>query len=63
MSMSIQYPLIRSLGIYINIGAVKVRLGFGGILYYYCNKDASKIVQVIIQAPIVYFDPKPLSTP
>ena len=50
--MSLGLPGVLGLGI--NIGALKIRIWFwGGIFYYNYNKEPPKIVQVIIEAPIL----------
>ena len=51
-----------------NIGALRIRIGFGGPLSYHYNKEPppppTKIVEVIIQAPLVprgdSLNPKPI---
>ena len=54
-----QYPLIkgsrvvgfRASGFWCNAGALTIRIGFWGPLYYTCSQQAPKIVLVIISAP------------
>ena len=36
-----------------NMGALIIRIGFWGPLYYNCNKEPPKIVWVIMKAPIL----------
>ena len=37
-----------------NIGALIIRIGFGGPLYYMYHKEPPKIVVVILKAPTVH---------
>ena len=40
-----------------SIGALIIRIGFGGPLYYKYNKELPKTVSVIIKAPMVHSTP------